>query len=207
MSNFKTVEDTVVGLGYELVECERASHGLLRVYIDRVPGHVYVQAGEFVTVEDCEVVNRQLQYALEVAAIDYARLEVSSPGLDRPLRTPAHFERFLGEQVEISLKEPFEGRKKYEGLLTRPQADESADAAASTDVGWQLIFKTGAGKHAVEQVLGFQLNEVRDARLVPVVDFKGRGRNKPALQPAASELPELPETSRSLNSENTSNES
>lgn len=204
MSKMKTVEDTVAGLGYELVECERASHGLLRVYIDRLPGHPYVQAGEYVTVEDCEVVTRQLQYALEVAAVDYARLEVSSPGLDRPLRTPAHFERFVGEQVEISLKEPFEGRKKYQGLLARALAAESSgssDAAAATDAGWQLIFQTGAGKNAVEQVLGFQLNEVRDARLVPVVDFKGRGRNKTAPQPS------LPETSRSLNSENTSNES
>jgi len=201
MSKMQTVEDTVAGLGYELVECERASHGLLRVYIDRLPGHAYVQAGEYVTVEDCEVVTRQLQYALEVAAVDYARLEVSSPGLDRPLRTPAHFERFVGEEVEISLKEPFEGRKKYQGLLARAPADESTDAAAATDAGWQLIFQTGAGKNAVEQVLGFQLNEVRDARLVPVVDFKGRGRSKAAPQPA------IPETSRSLNSENTSNES
>lgn len=170
MNWLKAVENTVTGLGYELVDCERSPQGLLRVYIDRLPGEVYDQVGEFVTVEDCEKVTRQLQYALEVVEADYARLEVSSPGLDRPLKTPEHFARFVGADVEITLKMPFQGRKKYKGLL---QAVPGRDGA---EPGWELIFTMGEGKNAVGQALGFTLDEVREAHLVPVVDFKGRGR-------------------------------
>lgn len=165
------IDTTVTGLGYELVDVERAPRGLLRVTIDRVDGHVYPSGeSEFVTVDDCELVTRQLQYALEVDGVAYERLEVSSPGLDRPLKTEAHFERFAGQQVSITLKLPFQGRKVFKGLLAR-----AADGAA----GWTLVFEDGKG----EQELGFALDEVREARLVPVVDFKGRKGRK--AQPAA----------------------
>ena len=118
MSWQAAVEKTVTGFGYELVECERGSQGLLRVFIDRVPGQVYDSGpGEFVTVEDCEKVTRQLQYVLEVENCDYSRLEVSSPGLDRPLKKPADYARFTGERIDITLKLPFQGRKKYQGVL------------------------------------------------------------------------------------------
>lgn len=156
---------TVTGLGYELVDVERAPRGLLRVTIDRLPGQVYASGdGDFITVDDCELVTRQLQYALEVDGVAYERLEVSSPGLDRPLKTEAHFDRFAGQAVSITLKQPFEGRKSYKGMLGR------GDAAG----GWTLVFDDGKG----EQVLGFALDEVREARLVPVVDFKGRKGRK-----------------------------
>ena len=184
MSWAKAVESTVTGLGYELVDCERSPRGLLCVYIDRLPGGAYDLPGEFVTVEDCEKVTRQLQYALEVAEVDYGRLEVSSPGLDRPLRTQAHFERFVGSEVEIVLKEPFEGRKNYCGVL---EAVELPEGEPAPELGaWQLVFKQGEGKNAVEQALGFTLDEIRGARLVPVVDFKGRGRR--VATPAADEV-------------------
>lgn len=152
----------MTGLGYELVDVERAPRGLLRVFIDRVPGRSYpTGGGEFVTVDDCEAVTRQLQYALEVDGVDYARLEVSSPGLDRPLKTPADYERFLGQAVSLVLKLPFQGRKTWHGVLARAEAPAE---------GWQLLLRQGAR----EQVLGFAIDEVREARLVPVVDFKGR---------------------------------
>lgn len=159
----KGVEQTVTGFGYDLVECERSAQGLLRVYIDRIPGRVYETGpGESITVDDCEKVTRQLQYVLEVEACDYSRLEVSSPGLDRPLKKPADFARFAGSEIEITLKLMFQGRKKYRGVL------ESEGEA------WRLIFNDGKQ----DQVLGFTLDEIREARLVPVVDFKkGRGRN------------------------------
>lgn len=158
------IEATVTGLGYELVDVERAPRGLLRVTIDRLPGKTYASGdGEFITVDDCESVTRQLQYALEVDGVAYERLEVSSPGLDRPLRTEAHFERFAGQAVNITLKQPFQGRKAYKGVLGH------GDAA-----GWTLVFDDGKG----EQVLGFALDEVREARLVPVLDFKGRKGQK-----------------------------
>lgn len=163
------VERTVTGLGYDLVDCERSSQGLLRVYIDRVPGHAYETGdGEFVTVDDCEKVTRQLQYALEVEGADYSRLEVSSPGLDRPLKKPADYERFAGTEVDVTLKLAFQGRKKYRGVL------------GAAEAGWQLVFKDGKE----EKVLGFSLDEVREARLVPVVDFKGRARKQPDAAPA-----------------------
>jgi len=118
-----------------------------------------------------EKVTRQLQFALEVVNVDYSRLEISSPGLDRPLKTPAHFERFAGDEIEISLKVPFQGRKNYRGVLESVEVPEGE--AAPEGGSWQLVFKVGEGKNAVEQALGFTLDEVRDARLVPVVDFKG----------------------------------
>ena len=176
------VERTVTGMGYELVDVERSAGGLLRAYIDRVPGHAYETGpGEVVTVDDCELVTRQLQYALEVEAVDYARLEVSSPGLDRPLKSAADYQRFAGNEVEVTLREAFQNRKKWRGTLQQ-----------RADGGWCLVLppvlpqvKPGAkvGKKAAaaaaaqpEQAFEFALDEVREARLVPVVDFKGRRR-------------------------------
>jgi ribosome maturation factor RimP len=179
------VERTVTGMGYDLVDVERSAGGLLRVYIDRLAGGSYETGpGEFVTVDDCEVVTRQLQYVLEVEAADYARLEVSSPGLDRPLRKSADWERFTGCEVELTLREPFRNRRKWRGEL-QPR-----------DGGWRLLLGGGRGEGKAggkakpkaaakagvapdgedgqEQALDFALDEVREARLVPVVDFKGR---------------------------------
>ena len=160
------VERTVTGLGYELVDCERGLRGLLRVFIDRVPGHAYPTGeGESITVEDCEQVTRQLQYVLEVEGCDYTRLEVSSPGLDRPLKSEADYRRFVGHEVDLTLKLPLERRKKFRGVL---QVLDHAD-------GWRLVFNDGK----VDQALDFSMSEVREARLVPVLDFKGR-RGRPA---------------------------
>lgn len=179
MSWVQAVERTVTGLKYELVELERSGGGLLRVFIDRLPGQVYPTGGEaFVTVEDCEAVTRQLQHVLEVENVDYARLEVSSPGLDRPLTTPAHYARFAGEQVQITLKLPFQGRKKFQGQLQGADPAPAGEAPAgavpapadAAGSAWQLVFNDGK----VDQVLAFTFDEVREARLVPVLDFKGR---------------------------------
>ena len=172
----RAVEDTVTGLGYDLVDAEKSAGGLLRVFIDHLPPSV-----EAITVDDCEKVTRQLQHVLEVEGASYERLEVSSPGLDRPLKKAADYARFVGEQIELTLKLPFKGRKKYSGEL---QALGDADNA-----GWRLVLasekqsQTRATKRAAAQApadagsdlaLDFSLDEVREARLVPVVDFKGR---------------------------------
>ncbi|MDE1947901.1 MAG: ribosome maturation factor RimP [Burkholderiales bacterium] len=158
----EAIEQTVTGLGYELVEIERSGRGLLRVFIDRLPGRSYASGGgEFVTVDDCETVTRQLQYALEVDSVAYERLEVSSPGLDRPLKREADFERFAGQEISLTLKLPFNGRKVWKGRLERTEAG-----------GWRLVFNDGK----TEQALAFALDELREARLVPVVNFKGRTR-------------------------------
>jgi ribosome maturation factor RimP len=161
----QAVERTVTGMGYELVECERGPRGLLSVYIDRVPGTVYPTGpADFVVVEDCEQVTRQLQRVLEVEGCDYARLEVSSPGLDRPLKRMVDYVRFEGAEIDVTLRQVFQGRKKYRGILRL--AGEGPEASL------ELIFREGKD----EQVLGFTLDEVREARLVPVVNFKGRAR-------------------------------
>jgi ribosome maturation factor RimP len=182
MSWQTAVETTVTGLGYELVDCERsASGGTLRVTIDKLAPQA--DAGELINVDDCEKVTRQLQYVLEVEAVDYERLEVSSPGLDRPLKTPADYERFAGLEVEVTLRQPFQNRRKWRGTLQ-----------ARADGGWCLVLppalpeggksgKVKPSKKAAaaaaaepEQAFEFALDEVREARLVPVVDFKGRRR-------------------------------
>jgi ribosome maturation factor RimP len=160
------IDKTVTGLGYELVDCERAQRGLLRVFIDRAG-----DAAGSITIDDCEAVTRQLQYVLEVEGVTYERLEVSSPGLDRPLKKEADYERFAGQEIELTLKLAFNGRKKYRGVLQGGEAG-----------GWQLVFNDGK----VDQVLDFSLEEVREARLVPVVNFKGRAAPAPArVAPAA----------------------
>jgi len=173
----RAVEDTVTGLGYDLVDAEKGVGGLLRVYIDHPSGDAAI------TVDDCEKVTRQLQHVLEVEGTSYERLEVSSPGLDRPLKKAADYARFVGEQVELTLKLPFKGRKKYVGELQTVGDGEPA--------GWRLLLvnekqsQTRATKRAAAQTpqdaaesgdlaLDFSLDEVREARLVPVIDFKGR---------------------------------
>jgi ribosome maturation factor RimP len=161
------VEQTVSGLGYDLVDTERAPRGLLRVYIDRLPAD---PAGEFIAVEDCERVTRQLQHVLEVEGCAYERLEVSSPGLDRPLKTAAHYQRFQGQEIEITLVQAFQGRKKYRGLLVPQPVVEGVPLPDTPSTSWRLVFTEGKVEHALD----FALAEVREARLVPVVDFKGR---------------------------------
>ena len=193
MSGQAAIERTVIGMGYDLVDIERSAGGLLRVTIDRLPGRSYETGpSEFVTVEDCELVTRQLQYVLEVEAVDYARLEVSSPGLDRPLKKPADFERFVGAEVEVTLREAFQNRKKWRGQLlaggaggwrlvlpAAPAPSKTAQKAAEKAARKLANTQAEPGADpaaATEQALDFALDEVREARLVPVVDFKGRRR-------------------------------
>ena len=184
------VEQTVMGLGYDLVEIERSAGGLLRITIDLpwVEALAPTAAGQSLTVEDCEKVTRQLQFALEVEAVEYKRLEVSSPGIDRPLRSQQDFERFAGAVVDITLKAPMgvsaqglvnANRKKFRGILERTQSEPGMEQQ------WQIVWseapvvKPGqkVGKKRpppAMQALGFSLDEVREARLAPIVNFKGR---------------------------------
>lgn len=185
MTWHNAVEGTVSGLGYELVDIEMSAGGLLRVTIDRVQGD---PAGAFVVVEDCERVTRQLQHVLEVENVSYRRLEVSSPGLDRPLKKVADYERFAGERVALTLKTPFEGRKRYSGTLLAQAAGEGwqlrLDAEPSAAAGARSR-KRGPAPEPVERRLAFRLDEVREARLVPEIDFKGRRFLSAAAQHAA----------------------
>lgn len=106
------IETTVTGLGYEVVDLEVSPRArLLRVFIDQP------EKARGVDVEDCATVSNQLTRVLMVENVDYDRLEVSSPGLDRPLTKPAHFERFAGSDVQLKLRVPLNGRRNFSGVL------------------------------------------------------------------------------------------
>jgi ribosome maturation factor RimP len=103
----------VAGLGYQLWELEyqpRSGGGLLRLYIDAEQG---------ITLDDCERVSHVVSETLDAAdpIPSHYTLEVSSPGLDRVLRTREHFERFAGERVRLEMMQPVEGRKRFAGRL------------------------------------------------------------------------------------------
>jgi ribosome maturation factor RimP len=104
------VEPAVTGMGYELVDVQASNGGrLLRLFIDKPGG---------VTLEDCAAISRHLTRVLAVEGIDYERLEVSSPGLDRPLRKASDFVRFAGQRAEIRMRTPdATGRRKFVGVL------------------------------------------------------------------------------------------
>jgi ribosome maturation factor RimP len=109
------LETVLSGLGYELVMLERAGRGLLRIFIDKPDG---------VTIDDCVKVSNHLTHLFTVENIDYDRLEVSSPGVDRPLTKPQDYERFAGEQVTLKLRVPMENRRRLVGQLIGLEADQ-----------------------------------------------------------------------------------
>lgn len=212
VSTHDTIAQTVTGLGYDLVDIERTKGGLLRVTID-FPYLNSQLAGteQFINAEDCEKVTRQLVFVLEVEGANYSRLEVSSPGIDRPLKTEQDFERFAGELIDLTLKAPVgvaaagstvsANQKKFRGTLEK--AESNADA-----VGWQIVWsdepevKPGqkVSKKRIPaplQALGFTLDEIATARLAAVVDFKGR---KPKALPQTdiekTMIPSTPEIER-----------
>ncbi|HYG44107.1 MAG TPA: ribosome maturation factor RimP [Bordetella sp.] len=160
---YALTQQALAGMDIELVDVERAALGLVRVTIDKAGG---------VRIEDCEQVSRQLSRVYEVENIDYKRLEVGSPGIDRPLRTEAELRRFAGERIEIKLREPLDGRKVFSGILSVPAADDDATAVPQQTV-FGLEFE--AKKNDI-QVLNFTLGDVERAKLDPVLDFKGKKR-------------------------------
>lgn len=156
MADILTVaQQALLGFDVELVDVERAPLGLLRVVIDRPEG---------VRIEDCEQVSRQLSHVFEVENIDYKRLEVSSPGVDRPLRRLADYVRFAGERIELRLHEPVESRKTFTGILRA-----SGDEPPVLSLDWE-------DQSGQTRTLPFSFDDVDRARLDPVLDFKGKKR-------------------------------
>lgn len=160
MQLFDLIATTVAGLGFELVDVERGERGVLRVYIDRTQADT--EARGPLDVEDCATVSHQLSHVLTVENVDYERLEVSSPGLDRPVRTLADFARFAGHECTVKLRVAMAGtanRKTYTGILCAPEGDR---------IGLEFESKDGPA------LLEFTLAELDKARLVPQVDFRSR---------------------------------
>ncbi len=108
MDVVRLVETTLAGMGYELVDFEVSSRGLYRVFIDQPAG---------IALDDCERVSNQLTRVFTVEGVHYDRLEVSSPGLDRPLKKEADFVRFRGQKASIKARVPVAGRKNFVGVL------------------------------------------------------------------------------------------
>jgi len=104
----KLVGTTLTGLGFELVDLEVSGRGLMRVLMDKPAG---------ITVDDCELVSNQLTRLFLVEGVNFDRLEVSSPGLDRPLKKDEDFVRFSGQKAQLKLRMPIAGRKNFVGIL------------------------------------------------------------------------------------------
>lgn len=102
------VAASVTGLGYELVDFEHSARGLMRVFIDKPDG---------IGVEDCANVSNHLTRVFMVENIEFERLEVSSPGLDRPMKTMANYQQYLGCAVKVRLNRVIEGRKRFDGVI------------------------------------------------------------------------------------------
>lgn len=139
------LETTLPGMGYELVDVELTAQGILRVFIDKEGG---------ITVEDCATVSNHLSRVFMVEDVDYKHLEISSPGLDRPLKKAADFVRFAGGMVKLKTRLPVDGQKNFIGRI------ESFDEAAQTIV---LAFD---GKTAQ-----IELSNVDKARIKPEFKF------------------------------------
>lgn len=104
----------VAGLGYELIDLEWGRQGLLRLFIDQPGG---------IKVEDCVRVSNHLTRLFAVEGLAYERLEVSSPGLDRPLKSIAEFRRWVGSLAKVKLAESIGGMKRFIGRIDRVEAN------------------------------------------------------------------------------------
>ena len=135
------LRETLGAMGYELVDLESSRGGVLRVFIDTQSG---------ITVEDCARVSNHLTRALVVEGIEFERLEVSSPGLDRVLKRLEDFARFKGRRASVRLKLPLDGRRRYEGIL------------AGIEDGKVLLEADG-------ECRGFPFTDIERTRLVPDV--------------------------------------
>ena len=139
------LERTLPALGYELVDLELSPKGrLVRVFIDQPKG---------VGVEDCAKVSHHLTRLFAVENVDFDRLEVSTPGLDRPLRKAADYVRFAGQEAKLTLREPVEGARRLKGILRGLEGDA---ALVETDAGVQAI----------------PLGDIEKARLVPKIEWR-----------------------------------
>jgi ribosome maturation factor RimP len=139
------LEQTVPALGYELVDWDQSPRsGLVRVFIDKQNG---------VDVEDCARVSNHLTRLFAVEAIDFERLEVSSPGLDRPVKRLADYARFAGQEAQLTLSAPVDGAKRIKGILRGSDGDD-------------VLVETAAG------VKSFPFETITRARLVPAIDWR-----------------------------------
>ena len=139
------LERTVPALGYELVDWDMSARSrLVRVFIDKPGG---------VDVEDCARVSNHLTRLFAVENVDFERLEVSSPGLDRPVKRLADYARFVGQEAQLTLSAPVDGARRIKGILRGTQGED-------------VLVETSAGVRA------FPFGTITRARLVPAIDWR-----------------------------------
>jgi ribosome maturation factor RimP len=139
------LERTVPALGYELVDWDMSARSrLIRVFIDKPDG---------VDVEDCARVSNHLTRLFAVEDIEFERLEISSPGLDRPVKRLGDYARFAGREAQLTLSAPVDGARRIKGILR---------GTAGEDV----LVETAAG------VKSFPFGTIAQARLVPAIDWR-----------------------------------
>lgn len=139
------LERTLPPMGYELVDWDRSGRsGLVRVFIDKPKG---------VDVEDCARVSHHLTRLFAVENVDFERLEVSSPGLDRPLTKLGDFDRFAGQDVQMTLNAPLDGARRVKAKLKGTDGDA-------------VRIETPAGERLVAYAT------IERARLVPKIDWR-----------------------------------
>jgi ribosome maturation factor RimP len=139
------LERTVPALGYELVDWDMSARSrLVRVFIDKPGG---------VDVEDCASVSNHLTRLFAVENVDFERLEVSSPGLDRPVKRLADYARFAGQEAQLTLAAPVNGAKRIKGILRGTEGDD-------------VLVETSAG------VKSFPFGTITQARLVPAIEWR-----------------------------------
>ena len=136
---------TVPALGYELVDWDMSARTRqIRVFIDKPDG---------VDVEDCARVSNHLTRLFTVENVDFERLEVSSPGLDRPLKRLADYDRFAGQEAQLTLSAPVDGARRIKGILRGTDGDG-------------VLVETATGVKALP------LGTITQARLVPAIEWR-----------------------------------
>lgn len=150
-----SIEAVALAQGCEILGIDRLAGGMLRLTLDRLDATQ-------ISIDDCEAVTRQLLRLFEVEQIGFARLEVSSPGLDRALRRVADFSRFAGQPGKLKLRAPIDGRKVYQGIWAEPQGETLGLVIEDND--------------SQTRIMTFTLDEMESAQLIPQLDFGSKKR-------------------------------
>ncbi len=172
------VNAAVTGLGFELVDFERAGGGMMRIFIDKPDG---------ISVENCADVSNHLTRLFLVENIDYSRLEVSSPGLDRPVKTIEDFKRFAGVAIKVRLNTAVENRKRFDGVVEQVVGEaitfkliaDPSQLGAGAGVKVVGKAKTAKKSNAKRKVGADQADGAEASNAAPVAEIGAINKNLP----------------------------
>ncbi len=165
LAPLEIVSASVAGLGYELVDFEHSARGLMRVFIDKPAG---------IGVEDCAAVSNHLTRVFTVENIEFERLEVSSPGLDRPLKSLANFQQYLGCGVKVRLNTLVDGRKRFDGIIESLDGETIVFVVTEETVGKKPVnqskkpeIQKREGKEETKKRIDVPFSSIDKTRLIP----------------------------------------